>query len=128
MSQKSPKVQKDNRKVHNIHLPDRLHRKLSSHIGILKSFEDRSITNQLWITRAIKNKIQKTGKQNPLEIPKQRVVCIKIDQKLLKEIDDKVEFLKKFNRTYSKSKLIVEAILEQLDEEREKASKLLEDF
>jgi len=118
-------TKKDSRKLHNIHLPDRLHRKLSAHIDILKSLDDRSITNQTWITKAIKNKINKTGIQNPLEIPKQRTVCVKIDQRLLSEIDEKVEFLKKFNRTYSKSKLIVEAILEQLDEEQNKIKELI---
>jgi hypothetical protein len=48
---------------------------------------------------------------------------LKIDKKLLSEIDEIIDFLKKFNRTYSKTKLIVEAILEQLDEEQAKVEK-----
>lgn len=118
---------RNSRKLHNFFLPNHLHKKLTLHIDVLKAFGDAKTNNQSWITNAIKNKIKKTGKQNPHEIPKDRKICIKIEDDLLEEINEKVEFLKKFNRTYSRSKLVVEAILDQLEEEREKASKLLED-
>lgn len=127
MAEKITQKNQSNRKLHTFFLPNHLHKKLSLHINVLKAFEEGKTSNQKWITNAIKNKIKKTGKQNPHEIPKDRKICIKIEDDLLEEINEKVEFLKKFNRTYSRSKLVVEAILDQLEEEREKASKLLEE-
>lgn len=115
----------DNRKSHNISLPNSIYNKFTKHIRILKNLESRSTTNQMWLTQAIKRKIEKNKKLLQEEIPQKRIINVKIDQETLEKISEQVEIFKKHTGSYSKTKWFIEAIMDQLEEEREKVSDLL---
>jgi hypothetical protein len=125
MHYEAKNLKQDIRKTHNINIANSLYTKLSNHIQILKNFENRSTTNQNWIANAIKKKIEKT--ENSLEngIHQKNTICIKIDPNSLEKITEQVEILKKHTGSYSKTKWILEAIMDQLEEEQEKARELL---
>lgn len=114
----------DNRKTQCITLSNFVHKKFSNHIRILKNLENRSITSQSWLLKAIENKIEKNKKDFPEEIPRNKNISVKIDPKMLGELERQVEFIKKFNTSYSKTKWISEAIQEQLEEENERIQNL----
>ncbi len=115
----------DNRKSHNLNISNSIHSKLSNHIRILKSLEDRSTTNQTWIMNAIKKKIEKNEKMLQNEIPQKKTITVKIDPNTLEKITEQVTILKKYKGSYSKTKWILEAIMDQLEEEGEKVNNLL---
>lgn len=118
-------LRQDIRIPHNINVANFLHSKLINHIQILKNYESRSITSQTWIANAIKKKLERAEKFPEKELPRKKTLFVKIDPKSLEKISEQVEILKKRNGSYSKTKWIVDAIMDQLEEEYEKARELL---
>jgi len=125
MKKNNDNLNPDNRKSHNLNIPNYVYSKLSNHIRILKTLEDRSTTNQTWIMNAIKEKIEKNREMLKKEVPPKKTISVKIDLNTLVEIDQQVSLLKSYKGSYSKTKWIIEAIMDQLEKEKEKADKLL---
>ena len=80
----------------------------------------RGITNQTWISNAIKNKIGKTENILKTETPRNKILSVKINPKDLAKITEQVEILKEHTGSYSKTKWLIEAICDQLEEEQNK--------
>ncbi len=127
MQSQTEKNSTGNRKIQCITLSNFVHKKLTNHIRILKNLENRSTTSQSWLSKAIENKIEKNKKDFPEKVPINKNITVKIEQKTLTELERQVEFIKRFNTSYSKTKWISEAILEQLEEESEKIQNLFKD-
>ena len=125
MNSETDKRQKDSRKSQNIAVPNFIYNKFTKHIRILKNLESRSTTNQTWITNAIKKKIEQNEKLLKSEIPQKRMINVKIDPNSYEKISEQVEEFKKHTGSYSKTKWILEAIMDQLEEESTKVKDLL---
>lgn len=105
-------------KRQNVVLSSFIYLKLNNHLEKLKKSSGKFISSQRWINNAIKNKLENSKNQINTEDSKNKPISITIDLKSLKRISEHVEILKLNNGFYSKSKWIVEAILEQLEEEQ----------
>ena len=125
MSNETETLQKDNRKSQNISISNSIYNKFTNHIRILKNLESRSTTIQTWMMNAINKKIERNEKLLEKEIPQKRIINVKIEPKSYEKISEQVEVIKKHVGSYSKTKWILEAILDQLEEENEKVNELL---
>jgi hypothetical protein len=90
-----------------------------------KHVSGESITKQDWFSKAIKEKLK--NENDALSIPKKKVFQIKIDDKTNKELNDTVEHIRKFRRSYSKKQWILEAIQEKLAREEMLIKKMIKD-
>ena len=118
-------TESDNRKPFKVNINNHLYKRISNHIKILKNLDNRSTSNQSWISNAIRKKIEKDLDKN---IPEKKSLFMKIDPKTISEIEKRVEFIRKFHNSYSKAKWIIEAIEDQLEEEKEKVQNLIKNI
>lgn len=109
--------------IYNLTISPHIHERLERHILILKKLIDRGMTKQTWITNAIKEKLKKDSENT--QVPKASTLSVKIDEDLDKLILERIEYVKKFRFSYSKKQWLVDAILDQLDNEEQEAERTL---
>jgi hypothetical protein len=105
-----------------IEIPNSLYEKMTRHVGILKSLEDRGYSNRRWALEAIKEKL----KEPPAEPRKRHVLSIAFPKQLHKKLEEKIASIKAL-QSYSKKKWILEALYAKLDKDQAKIDKLLAD-
>jgi len=89
-----------------------LYDKLEKHLFALRGLEGKT-TKQSWITQAIQEKLK--NEKFTSDIPKEKRLGFSIEKETHKEIEKRVELLKKFRTSYSKKQWFVEAFYEKLD-------------
>lgn len=97
---------------YNCSVDANLFSKLEQHIYALRGLEGK-ISKQSWLAQAIKEKLKIDRLSN--DIPKEKRLHFFIEKKLSEEIEERVEFLKKFRSSYSKKQWVVEAIYQKLE-------------
>ncbi|MGE3556380.1 MAG: hypothetical protein AB7M93_26120 [Candidatus Obscuribacterales bacterium] len=91
--------------------------RLKRHILSVERMEGKRVTKQQWIEAAIREKLEKEKHLHPADIGKEPRLSLKLVESLSREIDEKVDFMRKFRSTYSKKQWVVEAIEEKLAQE-----------
>jgi Arc/MetJ-type ribon-helix-helix transcriptional regulator len=108
----------------NLRIGEKFFERINKHVYLLKRLESRSHSKQRWIEEAIKEKLD-TEEKCECYIPKDKFISLKIPDYLYRRIENRIEHAKKFNISYSATKWLVEAILDKLDREDEKAKQLM---
>lgn len=98
-----------------------INEKLDNHVLIMKKLIDRGVTKHLWIINAIEEKLAHDANQQ--QVPKVPHLNIRIDEELDKKILERIEFIRKFRKSYSKKQWLIDAILEKLDRDDSKIGK-----
>lgn len=107
----------------NCIVDDRLYENLDNHLTAIKALKGK-VTKQSWINQAIKEKLHKES--SSFKVSKLKTINFKIDQESLPGIETRVNFIKKFRRTYSRKLWIVEAIQEKLEKEAKSVQEEME--
>lgn len=94
-----------------------IYQRVEDLLYLSKNLSGEIVYKQDWILKAIKEKLKYDEELLHDTIPKEKFLNIKIDQTTLKSLEEKVNLIKKFRRTYSKKQWIVEAIQEKLNRE-----------
>jgi hypothetical protein len=89
-----------------------LHEKLTKHLFLLRAINKR-YSQSNWICEAITEGLD--SEKIDGDLPKEKKLTISIDEVTLKKLEERVEFLKQINYSFSKKKWIVEAICKKLD-------------
>lgn len=112
-------------KIFSLRINERFYNRLHNHIHLLKKLESRSHSKQRWIEDAVKEKLETAEKNEDNNIPKDKFLSFKIPEHLCKRMQQQIEHAKKFKISYSYTKWLLEAMLEKLEREDEKAKRLL---
>ncbi|MFI5342783.1 MAG: hypothetical protein ACHQUC_01035 [Chlamydiales bacterium] len=107
-----------------IRIGENLYKRFNKHIKCLKNLS-KQLTKQNWLEQAFKEKLTKQD-DSIHDILSEKLLHIRIDDPLFKEIAKQVEMIKKF-RNFSKKQWMLEAIYEKLDREEEQVKKDLEE-
>ena len=109
----------------SLRINEKFYNRLHNHIHLLKRLESRSHSKQRWIEDAVKEKLEIAEKNEDNDIPRDKFLSFKIPENLCLRMKKLIEHEKKFKISYSFTKWLIEAMLEKLDREEEKAKKLL---
>lgn len=109
-----------------IEISESLHRKIEQLISTLNKLNDRSHSKKSWAIEAIKEKLQ--AESASPNVVKEKHLNLFMSQQLNQELEKKVALHKKFRKSYSKKKWIMEALYEKLEREENKADMLIEKF
>lgn len=90
-----------------------LHEKLEKLVHLCRATINSDQTKQAWVREAIKEKLSLENINE--DIPKERRISLKIEEDLLKQIEERVEILKNYLTSYSKRLWIIDAIYEKMD-------------
>jgi hypothetical protein len=105
---------------------NRLYKRLTTHLNLLKNLEDQNLSMQKWMLAAFKEKIDQDKTLEGVELIKERHFHFKVSKELNNKIEDRVNLVRKFKRHFTKKQWFVEAFYEKLDREEIKAKRLLE--
>ncbi len=109
----------------SIRINENLHRRFNQHIKRLKNINKSLATKQKWLVQAFQEKLENHDVSSS-GILNEKLIHFKLDEQLYKEIEEKVEIIKKF-RSFSKKQWMIEAIYEKLDREEQQAKNDLEE-
>ena len=109
---------------HSITVGDHLHKRIEKHLCLLKYLENQSYTKQRWLISAFLEKIESENEMD-FSSHKSKYLRFKLNKQLQEKIEGKINFIKKFRRSYSKKQWFIEAVHEKLEREEEKAKKLI---
>ena len=110
---------------HSITVGEHLHKRFEKHLHLLKHLEDQSYTKQQWLVSAFLEKIERENETDISPLAKSRHLRFKLKKQLQEKIEEKINIIKSFRKSYSKKQWFIEAIYEKLEREEEKAKKLL---
>lgn len=122
MSNSDDDIQSESIINHSITIGDHLHKRIENHILLLKSLIDRNHTKQKWIITALLEKLKHDENNLP---SKEKHLRFNVDPHLHNEISKKINYLKKFRKSYSKKQWFLEAIYEKLEREEENTKNML---
>ncbi|MBT4936328.1 hypothetical protein HON22_00250 [Candidatus Peregrinibacteria bacterium] len=104
-------------KGYTLKLGDSLFSRIDNHLLQMKYLSSERQSRQNWILNAVKEKLNQDLLSSA--IPKIRSTTLRIDPKTFKKLDQRVEFIKKIRGNFTKKHLIVEAIEEKLEREKQ---------
>lgn len=112
---------------YSLKIGEDLHNKINKQILLLKHLEDPSFSKQRWIREAIQDKLKRQEEESSLDgICKERSLNFKLEHFLAKRIDSCINKIKKMRYSFSRKQWFIEAFYEKLDQDEQKAKKLLE--
>lgn len=118
-------------KDYSLRIPNQIHKRIQQHLAILQFLGDNNINQHQWILEAIKKKIAnlKTNEDQKLDkeaqLSNSKSILIKIDHKVYEQLDKIVNQMKKIYGTFSKKQLILRAIFEHMETEKEIPEELI---
>ena len=101
-----------------------LHKRFNQHIKCLKNINKGQTTKQNWVEQAFREKLSLQDDSSS-GILNDKLIHFKVDEKLFKEMEKKVQMIKKF-RNFSKTPWMINAIYEKLEREEAQAKTELE--
>ena len=111
-------------KSFSIRINENLHKRFNQHIKCLKNINKGQTTKQNWVEQAFREKLSLQDDSSS-GILNDKLIHFKVDEKLFKEMEKKVQMIKKF-RGFSKKKWMIDALYEKLEREEAQAKKELE--
>lgn len=112
----------------SVRINENLHKRFNQHIKRVKNIgkSNKSLaTKQNWLVQAFQEKLAHHD-ESTTDILNEKLIHFKLDEKLFKEIEEKVEIIKKF-RSFSKKQWMIEAVYEKLEREEQQVKKNLEE-
>lgn len=106
----------DKQKQYPLRVGERLYKRIDEHVFFLKS-QSRRQSKQKWITEAIQEKLEKEKRTRLPKIPRTKSISIKIESSVSKELEEKVDFLKKMKGSHTLKNWLIDAIEEKLESE-----------
>lgn len=100
-----------------------MHKRLDRHIFIIKKLIDKKLTKHNWLLDAINEKLKNEAPYE--EVPTANTITIKMDHKFEQLILQRIEYIKKFRKSYSKKQWISDAIIDKLERDEEHVEKKL---
>jgi hypothetical protein len=111
-----------------IEISNSLHEKISHHVELLKRLDDRGYSRRRWALEAIKEQLHEEEHQvSDEDAQKKHVLSIAFPEHTHKRIEDKITAIKRFRKSYSKKKWILEALYSKLERDQQKLTKLIEE-
>lgn len=104
-----------------------IHQRVEDLLYMTKNYCGEIINKQEFVLKAIKEKLKYDKEVLSDKIPKEKFLHYKIDNITLKQLDEKVNLIRKFRRTYSKKQWILEAIQEKLNREEVVIKKMMKE-
>lgn len=101
-----------------------LFKRLSQHLKLIRLHSKQ--TKQKWFQEAFREQLKAQQNFFSEDILIEKVMHLKLEEELYKEIEKVVSTIKKF-RNYSTKQWMIDAIYNKLDREEEKSKKLLEE-
>lgn len=107
-----------------------LHEKIKKHVYLRKILNKDSTTQKKWVANAIKEKLKREELNNLIKAePPQIFFMVNIPKEDMEKIDRTVNLYKEvLKTTYSRKKWILDAIEEQLDNEKQELEKDFKDL
>ncbi len=102
---------------YTIEIGENFYKKINNHVYLLRHIHKRDYSKNRWIMEALNEKLSQN--LSPTEVPRRKQISLKIDANLRKNLEIKIEYIKKFRNNYSKKKFIMEALAEKLEREEE---------
>lgn len=109
-----------------IEISESLYHKIEKVISTLNKLDNHNHSKRSWAIEAIQEKLR--SEEVFPNFLKGKHLNLFISQELNKELEKKVALLKKFRKSYSKKKWIIEALHEKLEREENQAKMLIEKF
>ena len=106
-----------------------LWKKFEKHIFLLKYIGGEK-TKQNWMIDAVEEKLSKKEYEDLktlLEEPEKRMTIF-LDEDLNERLEKQIELARKVQGSYSKKQLIIEAIIDKLEREREELEDVIKDI
>ena len=102
----------------SVSIGEQLKKKINKHINLLNEPRDRhkKILNQEWLSSAIQTYLDEQD-INSIISPSLSYLTFQVPNELKNRLDDRVELIRKDKSTYSKKKLIVEAVQRKIEKE-----------
>lgn len=106
---------------------ENLYNKIDGHVRVLRHIKKELKSKKYWIIEAIQEKIDREKEIDSTIIPKEKCISFKIDKSLGNKIIRRIELIKKFRKSFSRKRWILEAIFEKMEEEEHLTRKILSD-
>lgn len=106
-----------NKVRHCISISEFLHKKLEKHLLVLRKLLRPGHTQEKWIMEAVQEKLLRDNPQKKSK--KNKRICLLLDKMTNKLLEDRINAIRPFHSSYSKKKLILEAIMERLESEED---------
>jgi predicted transcriptional regulator len=110
-----------------VEIGDALHKKIDKIVRVLNRLDNKSHSKKSWVLEAIQEKLSAEHHQ-PDEIIGSKHLTLSFEDDVKAKLDEIVAFQKKFRKTYSRKKWILEAIYEKIEREEETTENLLNDL
>jgi len=112
---------KKNKVQYCVSISPLIHKKLEQHLFILRKLLQPGLTKEGWLTDAVREKLERESPEKIVK--KEKRINIRIDLLTNKNLAEYVKMSRCFQYSYSKKKLVLEAIQEKLEEEEDGARK-----
>lgn len=108
---------KEKKRTISLSLSEQIAKKIEKHILVRKSIlKEIDVSKHKWALEAIKEKLEKE-KDIRSCLTRNKSFNFELPDHLEEKIDERVDFVKKFSKSYSRKKWLVEAFLEKIDNE-----------
>ena len=104
-------------KAYSLRLGRHLFEKLHKHINLIKIIEGKRKTKKEWIAEAIQEKLERERDPEHSASYTPKAITIHLDEDTDRELEAKVDLLKRLHGKFSKRQIMVDAIQEKLDSE-----------
>lgn len=98
--------------------------RLNRFLSILRSIEARTLTREMFIEEAIKEKLAKEIGLSLNELEQYRRISFRIPEPLSEKVDQVIDLQRRLGRSISKADWVIEAISEKLEEDEKKGSSI----
>lgn len=103
-----------------------LHNKLDQHLLVLRKILKFGLTKQDWLVEAVQEKLLRDTPERDIE--KNKRINLRMDQLTNKLLEQRINLIRPFHNSYSKKKLLLDAIQERLDQEEGVVKQQLADY
>ena len=94
-------------------------KRLKDHLFVIKCLEKSRVSKKDWIKDALREKIAIDGLEIPEDLVKELRINFDVEPELGKEIESRVDLIRRLRGNYSKKQWIQSAINEKLDREEQ---------
>src|SRR5438105_2635223 len=108
---------------YSVTISPHIHKRLERHIFIIKKLINKNLTKNNWLLSAIEEKLEREVPYQ--DVPAVNTISLKLDPKREQLILQRVNYVRKFRKSYSKKQWILDAITDKLERDEENVEKKL---